>query len=131
MNKLPQEVFDLIAENLDWASLPVLLAHYATLSRQWRYAVEQRLFRKLTVSARDMQTLESMLLDNRRQGYLRVLGYRIGPISSTDKGDFVASEPHSRLIKELERLWKFLSRHWVRVMEETRNLDSIETNRSA
>ncbi|KAL2019059.1 hypothetical protein VTK56DRAFT_10163 [Thermocarpiscus australiensis] len=73
MNKLPQEIFDIIISDVRLYLLPAPLSRYATISRLWQYAVERYLFASLAVDPDDMQLLEGGLLDSRRRGYLKTL----------------------------------------------------------
>lgn len=57
MNKLPQEVFDLIIHHVDLSTLPGRPSQYALISRQWQHVVERRVFRELLVWATDFKLL--------------------------------------------------------------------------
>jgi hypothetical protein len=116
MDRLPQEVFDLIIQNVDLPSLPSRQAHYATISRQWQYAIEQRFFANLTVWCHEMSMLEYILLDTRRQGYLDVLRYGIAGTFRNRKAELsfgIAQTTYCQLNYELKQLWSFLDLYWV------------------
>jgi hypothetical protein len=116
MDRLPQEVFDLIIQNVDFPSLPSRRAHYATISRQWQCAIEQRLFASLTVWCHEMSMLEYILLDSRRRGYLDVLRYDIAGTFRNRKAELSFGIPQTtycQLNYELKQLWNFLSLYWV------------------
>ncbi|KAK4041127.1 hypothetical protein C8A01DRAFT_15093 [Parachaetomium inaequale] len=127
MNKLPQEVFDLIVQDLDFENLPVRLSQYATINRQWQYAVERRLFTKLWAYTNEMTMLESVLRNSRRRGYLRSLKYtmkeacwnRPNTVSRLRRSSQRnAWKKELNLMNELMHLWNLLSPGWNRPLSE-------------
>jgi hypothetical protein len=115
MNKLPQEVFDLLFQQLELESLPARLSQYATISRQWQYAVEQRLFAKLSVYTDEMPMLESILRNSRQRGYLRSLKYKFKQ-ECWDRPNMISRLRKSGLRNEWKRelnLMSELMRLWI------------------
>ncbi|KAF2875901.1 hypothetical protein BDV95DRAFT_484268 [Massariosphaeria phaeospora] len=75
MEKLPQELVNQIASNLlEYATGPGVLvyethsnlARYATISRSWKEAIEQKTFHKLILESTDLEHFEAIATGNRR-----------------------------------------------------------------
>ncbi|KAK4149686.1 hypothetical protein C8A00DRAFT_18658 [Chaetomidium leptoderma] len=136
MDRLPQEVFDRIIRNLDLKSLPGRLAHYATISRQWQYAVERSLFLTLTIRTHEMPKLEEILTNDRRRGYLELLRYRIdqttwGSRRLTFPAPGQTEANRCEWDHELKRLWNLLRRYWVRHLRAGHGLLAQPPNQKA
>ncbi|KAK4135246.1 hypothetical protein BT67DRAFT_377789 [Trichocladium antarcticum] len=118
MDRLPQETFDAIVQICDVGSLPAPLSRYATISRQWQYAVERRLFSRLDVDADNMPMLEYVLSSNRRRGYVdelwyKVLANRLPSQSTAYTGLSLSHACNLKMSSELRQLWNLLSLYWT------------------
>jgi len=112
MNKLPQEVFDMVINQLvalltvadHRIQSPWRLSDYARLSRRWQHSIERFAFCDLDVSDREFSMLQQVLSMPRRIDYLRNLNYEILiPRTMTTMEMTVPEGPYLR-----HKLWTFL-----------------------
>jgi len=115
MEKLPQEMVDLIAHHLGniwWIkdSRKIPLSNYATISKKWKKAIESIVFKYIRV--RDLDKAQQILgASGGRWSYVRHITYHI-PLAGPGP-DFAA---------RMKSLLEFINHHWVSTVVQIFNL---------